>query len=438
MKRLLAALSLLVLAGCAGSGDAASEPGAGASVAPATSASTEPPRIDPDRALTVEECVQLAVSSSLTARAFAARLAAAHGAAEAAAAWPNPTFDYHVEDIGTVDNRQRQLLQQELIGYPVLTFWTKGLQADVARADEARSHSEVRDDERQLKLEVGRSFYELLAEDEAVQNEIEAAQVAAKLSAATTKRRALGDASRLDEQRADAETLAARRDLELARHHRVIDGIAFALALGAERPTPVKIASAWPGELPAGIATENTAALVERALTARPDVHEAEAVVLRATKSVDLEDRRAFPLDQLVLTAGPSQGPEGKGVLIDVTAPIPLLDRNDGNRARARAELDSAVVDLEKTRRQVAFEVEAALISLERSRAVLDEFALPIARAREENLEATRKLFTAGEVSYVDLLEAQRDAVGAHRELVDARKEVALARWRLILALGGS
>ncbi len=438
MKRLLVGLaSVAVLAGCASSeapGPPTSGPGRGASTV--VENALRQPAFDPSRPLTVEDCVKLALGSSLTARSFEARLKAAHGAAEAAASWPNPTIEYNVEDIGNVLARQRQLTQQEIVHYPIFTWWTKGLEADVARADEARAAASVEDDRRLLRLEIGRAYYELLASDEAVKNEAEAVQIAQRLAEATQKRLALGDASRLDAQRAKAEALDARRDLAKAVRDRTVDGISFALALGAERPEPVTLATGWPGELPPEVATAGTLSLVARALEGRPDVRESEAAALKATKALSLEERKALPLADWQVAGGASEGPEGYGAIFNLQATLPIFDLNGGNKTRARAELESALVDLDRTRRTVAFEVESALVSFGRARDSLEQFAVPIRDARQENLDASRRLFTAGEVSYVDLLQAQRDAVAARRGLVDAEKESALARWRLVIALG--
>ena len=438
MKRLFVASLALVLAGCASSEPPSSSTlsrmgTGGVSVSENYDPQTH---FDPSHPLTVEACVKLALGSDLTARSFEARLKAAHGAAEAAASWPNPTIEYNVEDIGNVLGRQRQLLQQEIVHYPIFTWWTKGLEADVARADEARAAASVEDDRRLLRLEIGRAYYELLASDEAVKNEAEAVEIAQRLAEATQKRLALGDASRLDAQRAKAEALDARRDLAKAVRDRTVDGISFALALGAERPVPVTLASGWPGELPSEVATASTESLVARALEGRPDVRESEAAALKATKALSLEERKALPLTDWQVAGGASEGPEGYGAIFNLQATLPIFDLNGGNKTRARAELESALTDLEKTRRTVAFEVESALVSFCRARDSLEQFAVPIRDARQENLDASRRLFTAGEVSYVDLLQAQRDAVAARRGLVDAEKESALARWRLVIALG--
>src|SRR4029077_1315534 len=119
-------------------------------------------------------------------------------------------------------------------------------EADVARADEARTAAQIEEDRRQLRLEIGRAFYELLAGEDSVKNQAEAVEIATRLADAASKRRALGDASLLDEQRARTEELDARKDLEKAERQRAIDGIAFALALGADKPVPVKLVPGWP------------------------------------------------------------------------------------------------------------------------------------------------------------------------------------------------
>src|SRR5438067_392922 len=108
MKRSL--IALVALCGCAsepGATSSSGEPGLHAS--PIAAETSARPRIDPDVALTVDDCVRLAESSSLTARSFEARLKAARGTADAAAVWPNPTIEYMAEDVGLVAGKRRQL-----------------------------------------------------------------------------------------------------------------------------------------------------------------------------------------------------------------------------------------------------------------------------------------------------------------------------------------
>jgi cobalt-zinc-cadmium efflux system outer membrane protein len=443
MRGALVFIVLTVVAGCA-SGEPVSSGDSGvASVGSGTGtgsgSGTRLPPFDPTKPLTLDESVRVAEGATLNRRTFQARLDAARGVAQAAATWANPTVEYHVEDIGIVVDHTRQLLQQEIVSYNVFQFWTKGLEKDVANADLAKTAASIEEDKRQLRLAVGQTFLELLASEEEVRNLTETSAISTKLAEAAATRTKIGEASALDERRARTEALSAQRDLAQATLKREVDGIAFGLALGAEAPTPVTLASDWPLALPSDLAPDGSATvagLVERALATRPDLHEAEAGILRARSSVDLEDRRAIPLAQWTLSAGAQEAPEGIGGVFDATGPIPVFDWNQGNRARARAELDQALADLERTRRQVSFEIEGALVSWTRSRATLEDFARPIARARDENLEATRRLFAAGEVSYLDLLEAQRDSVAARRELVEAEKDVALARWKLVVAVG--
>jgi cobalt-zinc-cadmium efflux system outer membrane protein len=404
--------------------------------------------IDPSHALALDECVDLALTNVLTDAIFKARLEAARSQVEAAAVWHNPTIEYTAEDIGlnaiygNGTRTTRALQQQELVSFPIFQFFTKGLEVDVARAQEARDTASVEDDRRALRLDVGRAFYELLAEEDLVRLEEEAVSVATKLADLAEKRRAIGDGSRLDARRASAEALVARRDLEQVRRKRDLDRLAFSLALGAERPVPVSVAPGWPGALPADVLASSAAvdtadALVARALTLRPDLREAEAELARAKAAVDLEGRRAIPLADWTIGAGGRQGPDGFGAVFTAGGPLPIFDRNQGARVKARSDLDSALAAYEQERRKTAFEVEAALLSWTRSRDAIETYDRPIVVQREEVLEASRRLFAAGEIAYVDLLSAQRDAVEAKRTLVEAERDAAVERWKLVIAVGG-
>lgn len=439
-------------AGCASQktqdGPGATEPAhVPADVANATSETTaraaRTGSFDPAQPLSLDRAVEVALGSSLNARTFKARLEAAKGAAVAASSWPNPSIEYTAEDIGLVFDHQRQILQQELVSYPILAVWTKFLENEVADAELARAQASVEDDKRLLRLSVGQSFLELLATDEAVRNLTETAKIATKLAEAAATRARVGDASALDRRRAETEALEARRDLTNAILKRETDGIAFALALGAEKPFPLELARDWPLELPADVAAEastttagSSAALIERAYAARADLRQAEAALLRASKSAEVEGRKSLPLSQWTLGVGAREGPQGYGAVVVLGTQLPVFDWNGGNKTRTRAELEQAALDLERTRRQIAFDVEASVATLNSARRSLDEFARPIAQAREQALEDTRRLFAAGELGYVELLQAQRDAVAARRDLVDSEKDAALARWKLLVALG--
>jgi outer membrane protein TolC len=448
-RTLTTILVICLAAGCA-------SPSTGVTPTHATGAPTrEPasaprPTIDPTVPLSLEDCLRLAETNDVTARAFLGRLEAARSLVDTAETFPNPTFNYSVSDVGVIDRDRRRTLQQvQTLGYPVFTFWTKGLESDLARAQLDRDAASIDEDRRQLRLEVGRTFFELLGEAELVLLAEQAATIAAKSAEAIVQQAELGRSSGFDEKRAVAERIETQRDLEAARHRLEVDRLGFSLALGSEQPVPVRLAPGWPEGLPLGLVPAESGSVgsavltlplqqaVERALATRPDMARARGEALRAATGMDLEDRRAIPLADWTVAAGAQESQNGVGGVLSVGGPIPLLDRNQGPRRRARAELEQASADLEQTRRRVTSEIETAFLAWSRAQARVESFGRPLLKAREDALKAAEETFAAGRLSYLDLLSAQRDAVSARRALVGAQRDVALQRWRLVVAANG-
>ncbi len=446
----------LALAGCATGRDPTFAEGpAPRDAARASGARPPAPPLDLSHPLTLPECLRLAETSPPTAESFRARLDAARSLVAAAETWPNPVLAYQAQDLGLSDSDSHALtLQQQVVSYPLGFAWTREIETGLARARERGAAASVAEERRRLRLDVGRAFYEISAEEALAGVEEDAARVAEAVAALVERRVALGDATPLELEQARAEGLDGRRRGELARRRAELDRLALSLVLGADRPVPVTLAAAsavappLPPEIaaaPAGggapvpgeAARALAAPAVERALASRPDVRRAEADQRAAELARDLEERRAAPLAGVVVGAGIREGPNGVGGYLGASFPLPLFDRNEGRRARAGADLRAAAAETERARRRVALEVEGALVAWQRARASLDAYAEPSARARDHALEEVRRRLASGDVDYLDLLSAERDALAARRALVEARRDVAVERWRLIGAVTG-
>jgi outer membrane protein TolC len=122
----------------------------------------------------------------------------------------------------------------------------------------------------------------------------------------------------------------------------------------------------------------------------------------------------------------------GPGLSIEV----PVLSQNQGRRARATAELEQAARRYIAVRTTVAAEVATALAGLTEARATAgllgDDVAASLASAR---LQAER-LFNAGEISLLDLLQTRQRLIDIESTRVDATFGVNRAVVRLEQAAG--
>lgn len=100
---------------------------------------------------------------------------------------------------------------------------------------------------------------------------------------------------------------------------------------------------------------------IERALAHRADYQLAKASLRVAEANVALQDALGVPNPDLGLVGMQQQGTAFLGVGINY--PLPLLNRNEGERQKARLSREQARTDLERLERQISAEVSIAFES---------------------------------------------------------------------------
>ena len=266
---------------------------------------------------------------------------------------------------------------------------------------------------------------------------------AAAFTSGMRSRQRDGDASPMDVVRAQAEELEARRLSEAAERRRALQGLALAVVLGAERPAPVQLAPAAgdPEVLPPAARALAEAdgdappGLVADALAGRPDLRAARALLRRSEEEAAAEARRMVPLQDVLVGVGVRATHGQVGGVVQVAAPVPLFDRNQGRRQGAEARVVAARAALRDAEQRAALEIESARVELRGARRALRDHVRPLVAAREAAREATQRQFRAGVVGLIDLLTAERDLLAARRALAQAERDAAAAAWSLVQAL---
>lgn len=193
-----------------------------------------------------------------------------------------------------------------------------------------------------------------------------------------------------------------------------------------------------PPALPSGLPSE----LIER----RPDLREAEQRLVAANARVG--EAKAALLPSLSLTATLGRISTDLGRLFgNGAAEVASIGPNvaqtlyaggalAANRDAAIARLDQAMLAYRRTGLNALREVSDALIAYERSGAALDRTAARVT-AQREALRLADKRFGAGVVSFLEVLDAQRQLLAAETDLVNARLARQLAYVQVYRALGG-
>lgn len=366
----------------------------------------------------------------------------------------NPAFKAHLEEVGIAE---ADLTQAGLPGNPrfhgalryagtqsgarghelgvkidLLALFELPLKKRVASSRLEQARFRLSHEVLGLQTQVKTAFYDYAAA--ARRLELRRDAVAALDAAATLSRRGreAGNVSRLDLAEADAVHQEGR--VELARDEAAAAAARERLALlaGLQSEPDWSVPSELP-ELP--VADPDAAAVESLAVSRRWDLQAArkEPKVLEDARR--LENRGIFgPLELGVDTEREYGGQTGYGPEFEVG--VPLFDRRQAGRARARALTRQSLASADALEAHIRYEVRAAASALVAARKAVEarRAALPL---RRDVTSETLKNYNYMLLGADRLLSAKREELEAAAALSDALKDYWTARAELDRAAGG-
>ncbi|MBX3654096.1 MAG: efflux transporter outer membrane subunit [Ramlibacter sp.] len=250
-----------------------------------------------------------------------------------------------------------------------------------------------------------------------------------------------GASSELDLRQAESLTEAARVALAQQQRQRALDQNALVLLIGQPLPVDLRLTgnteSVRLQPLPPGLPSD--------LLTRRPDIRQAEQLLLAANANIGAARAAFFPRIALTASAGTASNHLSGlfsggswGWTLAPQALLPLFDagRNQAGLASARAGRDIAVAQYEKSIQTAFREVADALAGqatlVEQLRAQQAQAQAEAARFKLSDLR-----YQNGVASYLDLLDAQRALFATRQAVVQTRLLQLQNQVALYKALGG-
>src|SRR6478609_9517023 len=382
-------------------------------------------------ALTLERALALAgASSSSTAdtgnpRAMGPRadVETAEALVTQAGLRPNPEVSFEAENVaGTGPYSGTQSSEYTLsAGLPIELGGKRGARLDAARADLA-----VAQLRQQLALaDIGLMVRQRYVSAVAAQARVELAQSVFDRSRALARvAQALVDAGReppLRGLRAQSELAEAEAELKAAQAGALASRFALG-ALWSKDPSPVPSGSFPRIEPPYELLSAYDGLEPRLAAAER---HAAEAGIAR---------ERSLGRPDPTVSAGVRRFEESndQALVIGVSIPLPLRDRNQGNIAAARARARSAAAReavAQSDYRQSVAEARAEYLAAEAKADTLEAKSLPQA---EEALRLAELGYREGKFELIEVLSAGDARDGVRRALIDAREAQGRAAALLI------
>ncbi|MGJ7545569.1 efflux transporter outer membrane subunit [Variovorax sp. LT1R16] len=313
--------------------------------------------------------------------------------------------------------------------------------AQYLATEEARKAAQI-----SLISAVATGWYTLLADDELLELTRQTLGTRDESVRLTKLRFDAGVSSEIDFQAANSAAETARAAYAQQQRQRLQDENALALLLGAPvQPAALPTVNGLGRlesiqtmpELPVGLPSD---LLIER-----PDIRQAEQLLLSANANIGAARAAFFPRISLTATAGTASnelsglfksGSSAFSIAPQLVLPIFNAGSNQANLDSARAGRDIAVAQYEKSIQSAFREVADALAG----RATLGEQVRALraqAAAEDQRFKLSDLRYRNGIASSLDLLDAQRSLFSAQQAAVQTRLLQLQNQVTLYKALGG-
>jgi cobalt-zinc-cadmium efflux system outer membrane protein len=382
--------------------------------------------------LTLDQAVELALRENAALRAKGFEVESTRAGEITAGLIPNPTASYTSEKYGASSNVFIE--HTATLGQPIELGGKRQRRLDSARAQTRVTQAELQDARRQVVFQVKKAFTDALAARAGLalaEQNLKALEDVERLQRLRAEK---GDISELELLRLQVQTYQFQRDAADARQAATAAKVALRAVAGPER-----IADDFEveGELGFRDLAPSRSELYRMTLDNRPDIRVAEAAREKARADVNLARANAWwdvtPQLEYKRTDANEQT-FGFGFSV----PIRIFDRNQGEIARTRAEVNRVDAVRQAVAVQALAEVDTALGALVTERQklmLLRDTYLPKAQQARDTVEFA---YRRGGVSLLDFLDAQRTYRETSLEYLRALANYWTALYLLETAVGGS
>lgn len=383
-------------------------------------AGTYAPPEEPTGPIDLRTALALALAHNPELAAFSWNARAVEGRVLQAALRPNPAIGAEVEDIvGTgsysgVNQAQTTITLSQLIelgGKRARRIRNAALERDLAGWDYEAKRIDV-------FTATALAFIDVLAEQQRVLFAEQAVGLAKQVVRTTGDRVKAGGSSRAElikgevaQASADIEREQTLRALAAARRRLVANW-------GGAEPRFERA----DGELTSVRPVPDLADL-RRRVSQNPDLARWTTEIMQREAAVALARGNAVP--NVTLGGGYRYlaGPNESAFVAEVSIPLPLFDRNQGNVQEALQRVAQAREEQRSAEARLNAELGATHEALRAAYAQIERLQRAILPGAAEAFESLRRGYLEGRFSYIDVLDAQRTLVTARQQHVSALAE---------------
>jgi len=380
-------------------------------------------------ALTLVQVIEAARAKNPTLLAAAQNLRAVRAQEIQAGVRQNPNFEVAASNItepGSVNNPYAYAFQvSRLFERGEKRRW----RLDDARATTAETAAQLEDTTRQTLLIIKTAFIQMLQAKASLQlTRAELQQFQHEVDIANDRFKA-GDMARIDFERLDLQVASfeSAESTDSVNLRQASDQLQT--LMGTENPKPDFDIS---GDIVPPALTVNLPDLIKTALDKRPDY----AAAQHAVAAAEANQKLAFAngtTDPTLEGEFDVTGPE-RSVGFQVSIPLRIFDRNQGNKETSIFQADASRFTLMAAKNQVVSDVDQAWINYTESKRLADRYTSHYLEETKDVLGIAQFAFEHGGIALIDYIDAVRDTEIINSAAISAYQQTWLAIHQLSAA----
>ena len=354
---------------------------------------------------------------------------------------PNPSFFFL--------NDTAQLARQFGASVPIEPPWKLAFRLLLAKAQVRQADFEIQRNLWQLRSTVRRAYLDVVMATESRETYDELFSLSSGLVTVAQKRFAADDVAEFDVNRAELATYQAEADLKQSEKKLDQSKQRLSVIMGRDYKNTIEVPRLSAFQLRAEVnellpdfskEIPSLDTLIADALKSRLDLK-----VVRQTLAVNEASMRTaigniLPNPQLNVgssySGNPPEGPATRGYFIGVTQEIPILNFQQGERARLRAQNIQIKRELESTKNIASEEVVSAYQQLAAARQRVAYFQEKILPTSEKVARMARRGYEVGQTDLTATLAAQQANVQTKAAYLEAVRNYQQSLTDLEQAIG--
>lgn len=351
-------------------------------------------------AYSIEDFESLALSSNPTIAELVATTQKVAGYRTQVSLRANPVMGYNGTQIADAGTDQHTVF----ISQTIITADKRELNRRVLNEALRAQLSQLEAQKYRVATDVRIRFYDALAAQRRVELVQEFQEVVTKGLELAEMRKKADEGSQLEVVQAQQQLSEAELALEQAEATYLAAWRELIAVVGCPELTPSKIS----GELPTTADVKDWSAMAEVTIAESPEYQVALAKLAQAQANFQRQNVQAIPNLDVNFASGLDNGTNSGMINVQVGAPIPVFNKNQGNIAAARGEYARASREVERIEKSVKARLAAVSRDYDVSLAAVEKYRNKIVPNAQQSLELAELAYKSGETSFVQVLIARR------------------------------